>query len=303
MPTISIVIVTFNRPNDVLALLHDINRMKGNDLLLEVILLNNQSTESYQTVVDSIGGFQYKVDYFTTAKNLGVAGGRNAAASRANGDVLIFLDDDILIPDTEFLIKVVQSFNVRTDEGRPVAVINYKVLYAENNQVQRTAFPHKDFDRYIHQPRFFTYYFVGCAHAFRRDVWNEMGGYPEDFFYGMEEYDLSYRLLANGYSIAYDASVVVLHKESAAGRTPKPIQLSMMWFNKSRVAWRYLPKRYFWSTAMLWWFEFMRKVGVNPKLSGLTWRRILNVPAKERRTPLSKTTLAYLRSKSARLSH
>ena len=79
----------------------------------------------------------------------------------------------------------------------------------------------------------------------------------------MEEYDLSYRILGAGYGIVYDDRVVILHKESPAGRLPNKDKLRGMWVNKSKVAWKYLPKKYFYSTALLWSYEYLRKTGFN----------------------------------------
>ena len=68
-----------------------------------------------------------------------------------------------------------------------------------------------------------------------------VGLYPESFFYGMEEYDLSYRLIEAGYSIGYDPSVTVEHKESPAVRLGDHAKLRRRSVNNTVVAWRYLP--------------------------------------------------------------
>jgi Predicted glycosyltransferases len=95
-------------------------------------------------------------------------------------------------------------------------------------------------------------------------VLEKVGSYPTDFFYGMEEYDLSYRVLEAGYSIAYTDKVVMLHKESPLGRKPKKEKLQMMWVNKSKVAYRHLPKKYFYSTAFMWSLEYLKKNRLEP---------------------------------------
>ncbi len=68
---------------------------------------------------------------------------------------------------------------------------------------------------------FETGYFVGCAHAIHRDIFEKTGYYPTNFFYGMEEYDLSYRAIDAGFDIVYDDRVIILHKESPLGRQTK----------------------------------------------------------------------------------
>ena len=112
---------------------------------------------------------------------------------------------------------------------------------------------------------FETYYYAGGAHAIRREALEKVGSYPTDFFYGMEEYDLSYRLLDAGYRIVYSDSIVMLHKESPLGRKPKSEKLREMWFNNAKVAWRYLPKKYFYSTACMWSLQYLKVTRFNMK--------------------------------------
>ena len=117
----------------------------------------------------------------------------------------------------------------------------------------------------------------------------------------MEEYDLSYRILDNGYCIKYESSIVMLHKESPLGRKPRSDKQRMMWVNKTKVAYRYLPKIYFYSTAMMWSVEYLQKTGFDVKGWFKGWKQILEIPRKERRTRLKESTLEYLRKVEARL--
>ena len=75
----------------------------------------------------------------------------------------------------------------------------------------------------------------------------------------------------------------------------------MMWVNKSKVAWRYLPKKYFWSTAAMWSFEYLRKTGFDLGGWFTGWKEALAIPRKEKHTPVSDSTMAYLRKTDARL--
>ena len=117
----------------------------------------------------------------------------------------------------------------------------------------------------------------------------------------MEEYDLSYRVLEAGYSIVYSDKIVMLHKESPWGRKPIKEKLQMMWLNKTKVAWRYLPKRYFYSTAFMWSFQFLKETGFNFFGFFQGWKKIFSISSAEKRTPVKKETLKYLKEVKARL--
>lgn len=307
MKPLSFIIITYNRPDDALELLQNIAGLdEAGSLLEEIILVNNRSTVSYSKVqeyVRSAPSLPFK--YIDAPDNLGVAKGRNFALKFATAPILILLDDDAVLQNKDALKQTLQAFEHRpdgyTDLQRETAIVSFKVLYYDTLEMQQNGLPHKKYNKYKDKDSFYTYYYAGGAHAIKRDVLEQVGYYPEDFFYGMEEYDLGYRILDKGYSIQYNDSIVMLHKESPLGRKPASEKLKMMWVNKSKVAWRYLPKVYFYSTAFLWSFQFLRVTGFNLKHYFRGWKAILAIPKKEKRNKISAATMAYLRKVEARL--
>jgi GT2 family glycosyltransferase len=117
----------------------------------------------------------------------------------------------------------------------------------------------------------------------------------------MEEYDLGYRVIDAGYSIGYDPTVTIEHKESSAGRVPIDVKLRLQWVNKSVIAWRYLPIRYFVTTSLMWSLEYIRRVKGHPRGYLRAWRDVVRIPFVERRQPISREALTYLRNVDARL--
>ena len=75
----------------------------------------------------------------------------------------------------------------------------------------------------------------------------------------------------------------------------------MMWVNKSKVAFRYLPKKYFYSTAFMWSLQYLKITGFN--LSGffLGWKEVFQIRATEQRNTINKPALNYLEKVKARL--
>jgi len=298
---LSFIIITYNRPKDALELLQNISRLRGAaELLQDVIVVNNASTDDYSSV-KNFHDPDLPVLYIDAQENLGVTKGRNFALQYAKGEIIIFLDDDAVLQNADALENVLEAFKKPGFENRPVGIVSFKVLYYDTLQMQRNALPHKQFERYQDKKEFFTYYFAGGAHAIKSSVLKEVGHLPAEFFYGMEEYDLSYRILDNGYCIKYESSIVMLHKESPLGRKPRSDKQRMMWVNKTKVAYRYLPKIYFYSTAMMWSVEYLQKTGFDVKGWFKGWKQILEIPRKERRTRLKESTLEYLRKVEARL--
>ena len=303
--SISILIITFNRPADVLDLLKDLNKqVYSDDVLEEILILNNASTESYEEVVNYIQGSpQLKVNYVWSDENLGVARGRNRLMQLAKGNLMLILDDDVLMTKENDLQRLSGLFEEPFFKEANTAVITVRVIYHDNHQVQITAFPHKNYEKYADVPRFLTSYFIGCAHLMKREVIAKAGLYPVDFHYGMEEYDLGYRILDAGYTIGYDNSVTIEHKESPLGRQANYKKLQMQWVNKSKVAWRYLPIQYFITTAISWGIQYLRlSKGHLGTFFKSVWL-VFKIPFTEKRSEVSKKTIQYLQKVGARLKY
>lgn len=302
---ISILIITYNRPADLLELLVNLNsQARKDDVLEEILVLNNASTDPYDEVVAYINAHpELKATYIWSDVNLGVAKGRNKLIPLSKGSLLLSIDDDMVFTDAYDLQKLASLFNDPFFKDANTGIITFRVIYYENREVQVTAFPHKQYEKYAGKPRFFTAYFAGGAHIMKRELISKTGLYPTDFHYGMEEYELSYRALNAGYAIGYDNSVTVAHKESPLGRPPGYKKLQMQWINKSKVAWRYLPFKYFVSTAVSWAFQYLRiSKGHLAAFFSSVWQ-ILKIPFTEKRHTVSKSTMEYLRKVEARLKY
>jgi GT2 family glycosyltransferase len=301
MKPISIIVISYNRAADALALLHNLVQLQdAAELVEELILVNNASSESYIEIERFTAQPQsFPIRYLNPGTNLGVAAGRNFAIRQSKAPILLMLDDDAILQNSDALVRLAQIFE--SNKGKMLGALACKVLYYETQAFQINAFPHKDFEARKNLASFDTYYFTGCAHALNRKALDATGLYPEDFFYGMEEYDLGYRLLQAGYRIAYNSGVVLLHKESPHGRVAKAEKLQMMWVNKTKVAWRYLSLLQFTSTAFMWSIFFLKKSGFNLPYFLKGWKAVAAIPKNEQRTPLNAAAKAYLQSVNARL--
>lgn len=302
-PNISILIITYNRPGDLMDLLKSINTQEyASDCIGEILILNNASEKSYDIVKKFISeNKKLPVRFINHQRNLGVAAGRNFLIKKASYPVLMVLDDDVVFENDESVRIAASVFNEDYFESNNTAVITMNIFYYDNGERQKNAFPHKSYADYRDKSRFLTSYFTGAAHLMKKELFNKTGYYPEDFFYGMEEYDLSYRVIENGYSLAFDDRIRILHKESPEGRVPPREKLRMMWYNKCVVTYRYLPIRFYFSTWLLWAFEYLRKSGydVRGMIGGLIDG--LKVPYRITRQRVGPQALRYLREARARL--
>lgn len=243
---VSFLVVTHNRTDCLESCLTSLSQQAFEDR--EIIVLDNGSCPSTKQELRSTLSKMTGISFYELAENCGVSGGRNAAIRLARGDILVFIDDDAILLDSLATAKIVEKFCTLEQLG----ILSFKSINGGTGKVDRKEFPNDsrwpdDIDR-----EFDTYYYIGVAHAIRREVFDKVGLYPDDFFYSMEEYDLSYRAINAGFRIVYFPGVTVIHNPSPAGRSTTSSLLALKCTNKIRVAIRNLPWRYVVTVLLLW---------------------------------------------------
>ena len=140
----------------------------------------------------------------------------------------------------------------------------------------------------------------------RRAVYDQTRGYHEDFVFGEEELDLSYRAILNGFEITYAPDIVVEHYPeppvvAADGRATSEIFYHAR--NRLFLAKQYLPAAYVAPYLIVWLardgWRAVRERQVGAFLAGVYsgMRRL----KQHHRTPLSDEAIAYLRANHGRL--
>jgi GT2 family glycosyltransferase len=166
------------------------------DTDLEVVVVGNGA---------DVGPVPAEVTVVRLEENLGVAGGRNAGAQAASGDVVLFLDDDGWYPESGLGEYVAGRFAGDPD----LAAISFRVADSEGGPGARWHVPRLRASDPERSSVVTT--FSGGACAVRKAAFAEAGGLPDSFFYGHEETDLAWRLVALGYRIEYDAAARICH--------------------------------------------------------------------------------------------
>jgi hypothetical protein len=180
------------------------------------------------------------------AENAGVAGGRNAGVQACAGDVVLFLDDDAWYPDAAALGDHVAA---RFAADPTLAVLSLRVTDPDGGSGGRWHVPRLRASDPERSSVVTT--FAGGVCAIRRSAYLEAGGFPEAFFFGHEETDMSWRLLDLGYLIEYDAAATVCHPAVHNARHPTWYRLEAR--NRVWLARRNLP----WPLAVIYLADWM----------------------------------------------
>lgn len=208
-PLVSVVIVTYNRP-DVLARSLD-SVLAQSYSNREIIVVDNHSDVPIAPIVESRGP---GVRLLRLDSNGGACGGRNAGILAARGSIVVILDNDVLFASPSELDRVVARF-----ESNPsFHVLAFRMVDPAGRLRIREWCHARDAEAFQLVP-FETFYFVEGGCAFRKEVFDRSGIYYEPLFIGCEGHDLSLRVLDSGFRILYTPDINVIHLMSGETRT------------------------------------------------------------------------------------
>lgn len=291
----SVCFLTYKRDDDIVSCLNSLFGQVG-DMPGEaefIVVDNNPECCRVKDIAVPTG---VSFHYIHTGHNLGVAGGRNAAANAARGEYIIFFDDDVIVPDFK---RICTEVSDAFERDRRLGAVAMRVVDHYANEIREFEVPHpnKSIDM---TSSFYTSHCIGAGHAVRRGVFEEVHGFDANLgLYGMEEIEFCYRLIGQGYSIQYLPGCEVRHLRSPAGRMQSGDVLYRNFVNKCNIAKRYLPFPYVLSHLLVWGGVYLMRSG---DFAGMVrgYRKIFSaLPG--RGAKFGKEALDYMRDVRARL--
>jgi GT2 family glycosyltransferase len=202
----AVVITMGNRPDELRALLRSVAEQDGDPI--EVVVVGNGAP--VPEVPDGVRTVELP-------ENLGIPGGRNIGIeafgpSGGDVDVLLFLDDDGLLPRSDTAELCRRAFA----EDPRLGIVSFRIADPDTGVTQRRHVPRLRASDPMRSSRVTT--FLGGASAVRTRVLAEVGPLPGEFFYAHEETDLAWRALDGGWLIDYRSDMVLHHPTTAPSR-------------------------------------------------------------------------------------
>ena len=162
----------------------------------EIIFVDNASTDgSYEAVQELFE----EITCVQTGGNFGCAGGRNIGVDAASGELIFFLENDGVWPTNDIVSGIANIFL----QNPEIAALGLSVVLPEED------ISNDDKNLYL------AAYFPGGASVHRRALFNEVGGFPYDFFIYYEESYMSYILYDMGYVVVKCPEYSLIHYTSA----------------------------------------------------------------------------------------
>ena len=222
-PLVSIVTVNYRQAEITCDLLRSIKKLSYPNL--ETIVVDNGMVEDN---THRFGKCLPGVKVLNSTKNLGFAGGNNLGISEAKGAFLFFINNDTIVANglIENLLKCLDRPGVGVASPKIKYFDQPEIIqYAGFTQVhpltgRNRAIGQGEIDRGQHDTPREVAYAHGAAMMLKREVIENVGMMPEEFFLYYEELDWCEQIRRAGYSIWYEPAANILHRESVS--TGKP---------------------------------------------------------------------------------
>lgn len=184
----------------------------------EVIIVDNASTDGTKPFLETLGG---DVQVITNPKNLGFAKACNQGAAAARGKYVMFLNNDT-IPQPGWLDPLIQEM-----EADPqVAVVGSQLLFPDGKVQHAGVVFSRTYEEPYHlfsgsssdipgiQRRREMQAVTAACMLVRKDQFERVGGFDEEFLNGFEDVDFCLRIRENGMKVIYQPRSLVVHLTS-----------------------------------------------------------------------------------------
>lgn len=235
---VSIIIVNFRVKEQLFACIKSIYDSKPK-ADFEIIVVDNDEVKTIEK--ELIAKFK-DVKYIKSNSNLGYGGGNNLGAKNASGEYLFFLN-----PDTVVLNKAIDVLVNFLDKNNKAGIVAPLLLdknnrpYEFQGNLELTplrgiivlSFLSKVF------PKVFNKYWItkwnkneikdsysipGTAFVIKKDIFNKMGRFDEDFFLFFEEHDICKRVKDGGYGVFINPKAKIYHEWGASTKYTNEIK-------------------------------------------------------------------------------
>lgn len=243
MTDLSIVLLTWNGRDLALDCLASIDReirarTDAGRLAVETIVVDNGSADGSVAAIRE--RFPW-AEVVALPRNIGFAGGNNAGLARAKGRMLCLLNNDTIVQRDGFE-ACVRYLDAHPDVGavgpqllhpdgrKQNSIHNFPTLLLEivPRGVLETLFPRRyPSKRFEHDEPLDVEAVLGACMIVRREVIEQVGPMPEEYFFFLEETDWFYQMRSKGWRVVHlpDAKLVHIHGASTKKVVPLPTRI------------------------------------------------------------------------------
>jgi GT2 family glycosyltransferase len=265
---VSVIIVVHNSGSYLARCFEALSKQTNKDF--DVVLVDNNSTDGS---VGRLSSIEFpRLTVVINQENLGFAKAANLAIERARQPEWIALLNPDAFPEPNWLQTLV-GYTKRSPEyaafscrllqaNRPDVLDGAGDAYHTSGRVWRRGYGISAEGRYYAPEEVFS----ACAAAalYRRDAFEAVGGFDEEFFCYLEDVDLGYRLQSAGYRCLYVPDAIACHVGSAVTGKDSDFYVyhghrNLVWTYVKNMPgalfWLYLPQHLLLNVFSILWFS------------------------------------------------
>lgn len=232
---ISILIVNYNTAELVERCVESV--LKQKNVNFEIIVVDNASADNSVLTLQKFGD---KINLIANQENLGFGKANNRAFADSCGRYAFLLNPDAELLGTHDLAHIVKFMDTHKEYGlvgTRIIDLNSKLetppKYSYPGE-KYTNYPFKDLPGKIA-------FIIGASMVFRREVFNKIHGFDENFFLYAEDADICLRTRKAGFKIGYLDGVSIQHVDAASERKISSYNLTI---KKARADQLFFKKHY-----------------------------------------------------------
>lgn len=194
-PLVTVNILSFNRKNELRLTLKKV--LEQSYKQIEIIVVDNASVDGTPEMV--MKEFP-SVKIIKLEKNFGIAGW-NEGFKKSNGEYVLVLDDDSY-PDNTTIMEGISAL-----ENNKFEIVAFNIINLRTGQSETADFKNIN-----------PYQFTGCGALIKKNVFERIGYYDNNFFIYFNEIDFCIRAYDAGLRIIYLDHAKVYHIQTTTSR-------------------------------------------------------------------------------------
>jgi glycosyltransferase involved in cell wall biosynthesis len=213
LPFVSVIIPTYNRKESLLRTLDSLSRQTYPAERFEVIVVDNGGNDGTEAALQQTP-YPYNLRYFRQP-HLGVGAARQVGLSEAKGELLLYLDDD-MVAEPDVIMEHVRSHREKTGavvKGRVILALDasQSVFSAiQSGSSDLPGLPKEGLHPISYQQVFAGHFSIRRCDALLVGGWSD-----ESRNYGFQDLEFMYRCYRQGLKMWYVPQAVTYHHDYA----------------------------------------------------------------------------------------
>lgn len=211
---VSVIFPTMNRKEDAIKCINSIKNSTYKPI--EIIIVDNCSTDGTS---EEIKKMHPDVILIESKVNLGVPIANNQCVKKSKGEFILRLDDDVLL-EKHLIEKMVKTLK---DDSK-IGGVSCLYYYTEKPNICRSS--GASFNLFTAKTRFYDRdkeykleeglierEVIGGILLMKRELYDEIGGFAEEYFLSYDDVDLCFKIRKAGYKLVTIKSSMIYHKK------------------------------------------------------------------------------------------